>query len=119
MIIKDILIVLSNIQIKTYYVQLIGVSSVNITMAMVRILNTVSSSSFLVGLGIGVVTTATYNILFSKQVMEHVEEDDEDNDSAGESNESHLVPPSQLISPSINITLQHGYWTLLRHDILL
>jgi len=51
-------------------------------MAMAKILNTVSSSSFLIGLGIGVVTTATYNILFSKQVMEHVEDDDEDNDSA-------------------------------------
>ena len=74
------------------YASLIGVSSVNNTMAMAKILNTVSSTPFLVGLGIGVVTTATYNILFSKQVMEHVEEDDEDNDSAGESNESHFVP---------------------------
>ena len=63
-------------------------------MAMAKILNTVSSSSFLVGLGIGVVTTATYNILFSKQVMEHVEDDDEDNDSAGKPIESHLVSPS-------------------------
>merc|ERR1719347_1845703 len=34
------------------------------------------------GLGCGVVTTAAYNILFSKQVMEQVEVDDEDNDSA-------------------------------------
>jgi len=49
---------------------------------MANIINTISSTSFLVGLGLGVATTATYNILFSKQVIDQVELDDEDHDSA-------------------------------------
>jgi len=46
------------------------------------ILKTLTSSSFLAGLGLGIVSTAAYNIFFSKQVKDQVELDDEDNDSA-------------------------------------
>jgi len=49
---------------------------------MADILKTMSSSTFLVGLGVGVATTTIYNLIFSKQVIDQVAMDDEDNDSA-------------------------------------
>ena len=54
------------------------------TTTMATTLSNISSSSFLVGLGLGVATTALYSRVFCKQIKDTAEIDDEDNDSAGE-----------------------------------
>jgi len=54
----------------------------SLTTTMTTTLSTLTSSSFLVGLGVGVATTAIYTRVFSKQIKDLAEVDDEDNDSA-------------------------------------
>jgi len=52
------------------------------TTSLVTTLNTITSPSFLVGLGVGVATTVVYTKVFCKQIKERAENEEEDNDSA-------------------------------------